>query len=660
MLDFWIMAAPPALGQYRGVITQQGNRHGHCSDTLSLVRPRLGVHRAVIELPDIEAFLGNLPGFASLDSATLSRAARGIEVEYFRKGTTLLTIGTSNDALHLVRSGAVQLTDADGELVARLSEGESFGLASLMNDAPARFASSALEDSLIYRLNAQTFRQLRQACAAFDTHAVRVLTNRLVTRAPAPGSVSAAGHNVRDLMTRAPVTVAPDVTVREAARLMSRERVSALMVVEAQKLSGIVTDRDLRNRVIAAGTSSDVPVRDIMTSDPVRVAPEDHAYDGALAMMQHHIHHLPVARDGVPLGLVSRSDFMRAETEHPLYLVKDLARAQRPDDVVAACRRLPELIASLIDSNASGAQLGRFITAITDAATRQFLKLGEAELGAPPLPYAWVALGSQARQEQSAHSDQDNAMIIDADEAQTARHDDYFKALARRVNDGLNACGYVYCPGGIMGQTDKWRTGIGQWRHYFHQWIHVPEEKALMHANIFFDLRCVAGKRALVDDLKNYIAEQSRHQQIFLALMSRNALGYPPPLGFFKQFVLERSGEHRNTLNLKLNGIMPIVEIARIRSLACGQMRVGTRNRLRACAEAGEMTREDARSLIDALDLLDSVRLHHQSAQLAAGDAPDNHLAPDALSPLARQNLKAAFSQIRTSQAALAHRFGSA
>ncbi len=613
---------------------------------------------AVIELPDIEAFLHSLPGFAALTPDALAQAARGVEVEYFRRGTELLTIGRTNQHLHIVRAGAVQLADDDGELVARLGEGESFGLASLMNDAPVRFSSEALEDTLVYRIDAGTFRTLRSACPDFDTHAVRVLTNRLSTRATGTAGVSAAGHDVDQLMTRAPVTIAPGASVREAAIRMRTERVSALMVVDADALVGIVTDRDLRNRVIAAGLNHNTVVRDVMTPDPISLKPGDHAYDGALAMMQNHIHHLPVLDNGRPVGLVSRSDFMRAETEHPLYLVKDLARAASPEAVAQACRRLPELIASLIDSNASGAQLGRFITAITDAATRQFLRLGEAELGPPPLPYAWVALGSQARQEQSAHSDQDNAMIIDGDDAAVRRHDGYFKALAVRVNDGLNACGYVYCPGGIMGQNDPWRVSTTAWRAYFHRWIHVPEEKALMHANIFFDLRCVAGQSELVRDLKDYIVAQSRNQQIFLALMARTALDYPPPLGFFRQFVLVRSGEHRNTLNLKINGIMPIVEIARIRALACGQMRVGTRNRLRACADAGELTREDANSLIDALDLLDSVRLQHQSAQLAAGRAPDNHLAPDDLSPLARQNLKAAFAQIRLSQNALANRFG--
>ncbi len=178
-----------------------------------------------------------------------------------------------------------------------------------------------------------------------------------------------------------------------------------------------------------------------------------------------------------------------------------------------------------------------------------------------------------------------------------------------------------------------------------------------MHANIFFDLRCVAGNAALVDDLKSSIRKDARANELFLALMAKNAMNYQPPLGFFRQFVLERSGEHKNTLNLKLQGIMPIVEIARIRSLAAGELRISTRNRLKAAAHAGELTETDAANLMDALDFIEQLRVDHQSRQLRAGEQPDNHLAPSDLSPLVRQNLKSAFAQVRVSQAALLNRF---
>ena len=178
-----------------------------------------------------------------------------------------------------------------------------------------------------------------------------------------------------------------------------------------------------------------------------------------------------------------------------------------------------------------------------------------------------------------------------------------------------------------------------------------------MHANIFFDLRCVAGQTDLVEKLKKSVRGAARKNEIFLALMAKNAMNYQPPLGFFRQFVLERSGEHKNTLDLKLHGIMPIVEIARIRSLAAGELRISTRNRLRAAAKAKEITKTDAANLIDALDFIEKLRIEHQSRQLQAGKKPDNYLSPGELSPLVRQNLKSAFSQVRVSQSALLNRF---
>jgi CBS domain-containing protein len=353
--------------------------------------------------------------------------------------------------------------------------------------------------------------------------------------------------------------------------------------------------------------------------------------------------------------MISRSDFMRLETEHPLYLVSDIGKQTTAEGVVAACRRVPALIIGQIESDANGEQLGKLITMITDTVTRQLLRIAEAEFGPPPCDYAWVALGSQGRFEQSAKSDQDNAIVL-SNEA-TEADDEYFAALAKVVNDGLDACGYVYCPGDVMASNPKWRVPLDQWKEQFNRWITVPEEKALMHANIFFDLRCVAGKAELVEKLKKSVRDAARKNEIFLALMAKNAMNYQPPLGFFRQFVLERSGEHKNTLDLKLHGIMPIVEIARIRSLAAGELRICTRNRLRAAAKAKEITKTDAANLIDALDFIEKLRIEHQSRQLQAGKKPDNHLSPGELSPLVRQNLKSAFSQVRVSQSALLNRF---
>ena len=607
------------------------------------------------ELPEITRFLSGLPGFDELDDVQLHAAARAIQIGYYRASSTVFSIGAMNERLHIVRSGAVELRNAEGDLVTRAAEGDVFGFPSLMNAVPLRNQSVAIEDSLIYHLDGKVFAELRRRNDRFDTFFIRLLSDRLLSR-PAPTKLHGAeGRAVSQLITRPPVTIDATANIQEAARKMVNERVSAILVTGGEDFCGIATDRDLRERVVARGLPLETSIREIMSVNPISIDADSLAYEAALTMMQNKIHHLPVTRDGALIGMVSRSDFMRIETEHPLYLVNDIAKQTTVQGIVDACKRLPALIASQISADADGEQLGKFITTITDSVTQQLCRIAESELGSPPCTYAWVALGSQGRHEQSARSDQDNALILD--DCSTDDYDDYFKALARIVNDGLNDCGYVYCPGDVMASNPQWRQPLETWKKYFNTWITVPEAKALMHANIFFDLRAVYGESSLVEELKESIRKDAKRNELFLALMAKNAMNFQPPLGFFRQFVLEKSGEHKNTLDIKMHGIMPIVEIARIRSLAAGELRICTRNRLLAAAKAKEITETDAANLIDALDFIEKLRIEHQSRQLQAGKQPDNHLAPEELSPLVRQNLKSAFSQVSVSQSALLNRF---
>ena len=607
------------------------------------------------EIPEIADFLRRIPGFEDLTPQQATTCARNIDIAYYRSNDDIFTIGRQNEQLHIIRSGAVELRNEDGEMMTRLAEGDCFGFPSLMNDAPTRNHSVAMEDTLIYHLRGDAFSKIRRENSDLDTWFIRALSDRLLMQPVQQTFKGVSGETVQTLIGRPPVTIDHDVTVRETAEKMVTERVSAMLITDQGRLRGIVTDRDIRSRVVAMGLPPDSPVTSIMTASPITLEADSHAFEAALVMMQNNIHHLPITSGDELIGMVSRSDFMRLETEHPLYLVADIGRQSTAEGIVESCKRLPGLIIGQIESDANGEQLGKFITTITDTITRQLLRIAEAELGAPPCEYAWVAMGSQGRFEQSAKSDQDNALVLSNDATET--DDTYFAAMAKIVNDGLDACGYVYCPGDVMASNPKWRQPLDRWKRYFHKWITVPEQKALMHANIFFDLRCVHGKAQLVDELKSSIREVARKNEMFLALMSKNAMSYQPPLGFFRQFVVERCGEHKNTLNLKLHGIMPIVEIARIRSLAAGELRINTRNRLIAAAKAKEITDTDAANLIDALDFIEQLRVEHQSRQLRAGLPPDNHLSPDDLSPLVRQNLKSAFAQVRISQTALLNRF---
>ncbi|MES9934895.1 MAG: putative nucleotidyltransferase substrate binding domain-containing protein, partial [Sedimenticola sp.] len=318
--------------------------------------------------------------------------------------------------------------------------------------------------------------------------------------------------------------------------------------------------------------------------------------------------------------------------------------------------KIPDLLVNLAAAEATADSAGHVITSVTDAITTRLLQLAEEKLGPPPVPYAWVAAGSQARNEQTARSDQDNFLIID-DRYDPELHGTYFKALARFVCDGLNACGYVYCPGEMMAITDKWRQPLKTWIQYLNKWIDQPEPKALMLVCVFFDMRCVAGEMSLFREMRTHMLNRTRGNRLFLAHMAGNALSHQPPLGFFRNFVLIRGGEHDKTFDLKHTGIVPIVDLTRVYTLAAGSEAVNTLDRLEVVAEGGEVSADGATDLRDALEFISDLRIQHQARLIRKGERPDNFMSPEELSHFERNHLKDAFSVVRTMQNVLSQRY---
>ena len=280
--------------------------------------------------------------------------------------------------------------------------------------------------------------------------------------------------------------------------------------------------------------------------------------------------------------------------------------------------------------------------------------MAEAELGAPPVPYAWLASGSQARREQTGVSDQDNCMILD-DAYDEAEHGAYFEAFAKYVCDGLNACGYVYCPGEMMAMTPTWRQPLAHWLRYFGSWIDEPEPMAQMLSSVLFDMRPIRGESALYDQLQETTLNKARKNSIFIAHMVSNALTHTPPLGFFRNIVLIRGGAHHHRFDMKLSGVVPIIDIARVYALTAGIKHPNTRDRLEAERQAGVLSKSGARDLLDALEFISITRLKHQAQQIRAGQEPDNFMAPQDLSRFERSHLKDAFLVVKAIQTSMAH-----
>jgi CBS domain-containing protein len=407
--------------------------------------------------------------------------------------------------------------------------------------------------------------------------------------------------------------------------------------------------------VLAVDLEPKRAIAEVMTANPRTLPADANVDDALLLMMRQNYHHLPILDGDQPLGLVTAGDILRAQSEHPLRLVRDIHKKKSVDELLVLSRRLPSLFVRLVNLGRDVEQIGCMVTHITDAFTVRLLQLAEAQLGPPPMTYAWVVFGSQAREEQTAKTDQDNGIVLErrATEGEAA----YFSKLADFVCDGLDKLGYEFCPGEIMALNVKWRVSLGKWKRHFDRWIDVPEPKAVMHSSIFFDMRCVHGNGELVDELLEYAVGRAKRNRIFRRFMAANVMTHRPPIGFFRRFVQEDDGTHSEGLNLKHRGIVPITDLVRMRALEAGVTSANTFRRLENVVAAGAMNESDASSLRDALILINRIRLNFQAEQMAAGEQPGNFVPTEDLSPLMRRNLKAAFMLVVEAQNALSVRY---
>ncbi len=623
----------------------------------------------VSETGDVQTFLAQHPPFNHLSEKQLEFASNNIFVAFSKSGSELQP-GHSGDKAYtvgmlIVRSGSLEIRTEKNVLLDRLSAGDYLIPGTLARDTENNPRVIVLEDCLYYELTDYAFQTL--SAGSSDIAALCDEDKRHITQTDSADSdlqqhadqltkdVYLIQH-VKDNMSNSVICTSPQTTIRAAAQLMKQYHISSLLIKDEKKLVGIVTDRDFRTRVLAEGVADSEMIEQVMTRSPMCIDVSSRLHDAQLTMMSEGVHHLPVLQDDIPVGIITPSDILRANNIEPLSLVRAINRAVNPGQLSAAADGIPALVVRLIERDVRAVEVGKIITTLADGITKRLLILAEEKFGTPPCDYAWLAFGSQARQEQVLGSDQDNGLLLpdDASKEDAA----YFKDFAGFVNDGLAVCGIPYCPGEIMAKNEKWRLSLKGWKACFAGWIEEPSPKAVMHSSIFFDMRHIAGKRALTKALRGYVLKRAKRNTIFLAMMCENALLHSPPLGFFKTFVLESDGDHNNTLNLKKRGTIPIVDIARHYTLSAGLKPLNTIERLQAIEKAGDMSKEMAYSLIDAYEFIAGIRLEAQAKQYRSAAKVDNHLDPKELSPLVRHQLKDAFHVVREAQSAMKVKVG--
>jgi len=595
---------------------------------------------------ELTRFLGSVHPYDSLEAAVLEDLAPRFELISASAGDQIYGLGDPLKGLYLVHHGEIEVSDENNMPVSILGPRNSFGERGLTRGGTAVTSAQATADSLLLLLPRADFDALMKS----QPKVARFFDRR---RSDAARGNDLATTPVDSFMARRPLTCPPDTTVQQAARKMREARISSLCVTEGQQLNGIVTTRDLTGRILAEGLPYDTPLSQVMTHDPLTLAPNAIGSDVLHAMMERHIGHIPIVEGGKLVGIVTQTDLTRFQAVSSAELVSALSRASNAEEMARVTAEIPRLLVQLVAGGSRHEVVTRLITDIADTATRRLLTLAEAEFGPPPVRYLWLACGSQGRQEQTGVSDQDNCLFLD----DSVTEDDmpYFRALAKFVCDGLDTCGYFHCPGDMMATNPKWCQPVRTWKEYFRGWIARPNPEAQMLASVMFDLRPIGGARALFDEVQEETLRAASKNSIFVAHMVSNSLKHTPPLGLLRGFATIRSGEHRNTLDLKHNGVVPVVDLGRIYALQGRLSEANTRARLVAGEAAGVLSPSGARDLLDAYDLIAETRLEHQAAQVRAGQAPDNFLPPSDLSDFERSHLRDAFVVVKTMQSSVGH-----
>ncbi|MBN2207483.1 MAG: cache domain-containing protein [Candidatus Aminicenantes bacterium] len=439
--------------------------------------------------------------------------------------------------------------------------------------------------------------------------------------------------------------------VSKGAALMTARGASAVVVTADGEPVGLVTDTDIRARLVAGGLPADRPLLSIMSAPLVSIESSALIYEAILAMREKDVDHLIIRdEEGKVSGIVRHRELLLFHRYSLAVLTQEIRHAPSPEAIAAARGGLPRLVKVLVEGGAKARNITRAVTAVTDAVVTRLLELGIAGLGPLPARFAFVALGSQGREEQTLATDQDHAILFeDVPPEAVAGVQAYFLKLGAFVSDGLALAGYPLCPGEIMAGNPRWCQPLGVWKRYFSEWLRTAEPKDILDLKIFFDFRTVFGEADFAADLRRHIDDVLAQEPPFLLHYAQYSLQYKAPLNFFGHIVLEEGKEGVRTFNIK-DAMMPVVNFARLYAFRHGVAMVNTLDRLHALLEVGAVRETLHGEAVKVYDYLMEQRLAHQVRALDRDAAPGNDIDPRELTHLEETLLKQAFALIANIQ----------
>jgi len=472
-------------------------------------------------------------------------------------------------------------------------------------------------------------------------------------------------QRVRDLVTRPPVTCASSLSALEIARRLARESVGSVIVLDtAGAPVGIVTDRDLRARVVAEGRDpAATPAATIMSAPLVILGPAAFAFEAALVMTRHRIRHVAVIEDGRLLGVVSSRDLLGLQAAHPVALARDIERAGSAEALAALAPRVTELVRRLVHEGGSAYDIGQIVAELNDRVVVRVLDLTAAALAAagqpaPAARFCWLGFGSEARREQTLRTDQDNGLVYeDPDPDAAAATAAFYARFADAAIGMLVAAGFPPCPGDAMASNPRWCQPLSVWAGYFRRWLDHPAPDEVLAACIYFDVRPLGGAAELAAPLQAIVRTEAGDRRVFLGLLARDVVTRRVPRTALGNIAVARRGPERGTVDVKGAGAVQLTGAARVHALELGLAYTNTIDRFRVAAERGMYTQAEAREISDAYQHLTRLRLVHQLERLAAGAPPDNRVSPGRLSRADALLFRDALGTVERVQAGLRARF---
>jgi CBS domain-containing protein len=608
--------------------------------------------------------LNRHPPFCDMARDDLEWMIARMALGYFAAGEVVLGPGCVPQTFFIIKQGVVLAERADQASSQaawmELREAECFPFAALISGRQVVSTYRATTDVFCYTLPRAEFLALMakskpfadfctQRLAHLFGQAKRILQSQYAHKSLAQHSLLSP---LSAVMRPNPLTCAPHTPLAEVVAIMARHGIGSMVAVDAaHRPVGIFTLRDILPRVVLPGRDLQCRFDEVMTPNPVSMPPHAFAHDAALLMARHGFRHVLVVEHDKLVGLVSERDLFSLQRLGPRQVGDTIRHAESLDTLKTCAADIRELAHTLLAQGVGAEQLSQIISTLNDVLTERILQLSLQASPLAGLEFCWLALGSEGRLEQTLNTDQDNGILFTVPPGQSA--EGVRRALlswARHINEALDACGFPLCKGEVMASNPKWCLSLQEWQQTFSQWLDQGDPKALLNAAIFFDFRGLFGHLPLALTLRDWLAEKAARNPRFLHQMAANALRNKPPLGVVREFITADD----NTLDLKMCGVTPFVDGARILGLARGSKQTSTVGRFRDLMQQGHLEAREGEAYIDAFLFIQLMRLRLHHEQAASGAPLTNQLAPDSLNPLERRILRESFRQARKLQHKLA------